>query len=571
MLSVDRPIGWMGTSNEQESGVLYRSETTMGAPTATPSRPVTHRRRRRRLRVTRRGWVVFTMGPALALAAVIWPQLAAPEVSLMGVDDGEVYGADTVPTDFTLSFDRPVEAVRVTLNGRALTVEGTDHNALVPLGDLGHGEYSLAVEVDRGSLAPTVRLERMFTVDATPPSVEILEPVEPVPPIDPMVVRVATDDPTAAATINGVAVAVGEDGLISHSFERPPGAPIVVRLTDRLGNVTESTLVVVLALPGSDGGPPIRGVHASGYTWTTPVLKDPIMEMIAAGLINTVEIDLKEEAGEIWYDTGVPLAHTIGAVTELWDLGDVVDELHALGVRVIGRLVVFRDPKLADYAVATGAMDLVVQTPEGAAYGQYGGYTNPFNRDVWEYNIAIAEEAARLGVDDILYDYVRRPDQFLETMQFPGQGDLSPEDAIVGFLAESLPRIHAAGARLGASVFGIAATRPDEIAQDIPRIATTVDYVAPMVYPSHWGPGEYGVPDPNSAPYDIAFRSLEDFQAQVAGTGATVMAWLQDFSLGVDYGPAEVKAQIQAAEDAGVVDFLLWDAAATYTRAALEP
>lgn len=489
----------------------------------------------------------------------------------MGVDDGEVYGADTVPTDFTLSFDRPVEAVRVTLNGRALTVEGTDHNALVPLGDLGHGEYSLAVEVDRGSLAPTVRLERMFTVDATPPSVEILEPVEPVPPIDPMVVRVATDDPTAAATINGVAVAVGEDGLISHSFERPPGAPIVVRLTDRLGNVTESTLVVVLALPGSDGGPPIRGVHASGYTWTTPVLKDPIMEMIAAGLINTVEIDLKEEAGEIWYDTGVPLAHTIGAVTELWDLGDVVDELHALGVRVIGRLVVFRDPKLADYAVATGAMDLVVQTPEGAAYGQYGGYTNPFNRDVWEYNIAIAEEAARLGVDDILYDYVRRPDQFLETMQFPGQGDLSPEDAIVGFLAESLPRIHAAGARLGASVFGIAATRPDEIAQDIPRIATTVDYVAPMVYPSHWGPGEYGVPDPNSAPYDIAFRSLEDFQAQVAGTGATVMAWLQDFSLGVDYGPAEVKAQIQAAEDAGVVDFLLWDAAATYTRAALEP
>jgi hypothetical protein len=190
---------------------------------------------------------------------------------------------------------------------------------------------------------------------------------------------------------------------------------------------------------------------------------------------------------------------------------------------------------------------------------------------VWEYNIAIAEEAAVLGVDDILYDYVRRPDQFLETMEFPGQGDLGPEDAIVGFLAESLPRVHAAGARLGASVFGIAATRPDEIAQDIPRMASTVDYVAPMVYPSHWGPGEYGVPDPNAAPYDIAFRSLEDFQAQVAGTGATVMAWLQDFSLGVDYGPAEVRAQIQAAEDAGVLDFLLWDAAATYTRAALEP
>ena len=543
----------------------------MGAATTTPSRPATRRRRLRRFRVTRRGWLVFTLVPLLAVAAVILPQLAKPEVSLAGVEDGEVYGLETAPTLLTLSFDRPVEAVNVTLNGNALPVEITDLTAAIPLGDLGDGAYALIAEVDRGSLAPTVRLDRSFTVDATPPSAQVLEPTGPVPPIDPMVVRVATDDPTATVTINGVAATIADDGVVSQSFDRPPEAPIVVRLTDQLGNVTETTVVVVLALPGTEGGPPIRGVHASGYTWTTPVLKGPIMEMIAAGLINTVEIDLKDEAGEVWYDTGVALAHTIGAVTELWDLSEVVDELHALGVRVIGRLVVFRDPKLADHAVATGAMDLVVQTPGGGAYGQYGGYTNPFNRDVWEYNIAIAEEAAILGVDDILYDYVRRPDQFLETMRFPGQGDHTPEDAIVGFLEESLPRVHAAGARLGASVFGIAATRPDEIAQDIPRMATTVDYVAPMVYPSHWGPGEYGVADPNSSPYDIAFRSLEDFQSQVAGTGATVMAWLQDFSLGVDYGPAEVQAQIQAAEDAGVLDFLLWDAAATYTRAALEP
>ena len=514
--------------------------------------------------------MVITLVPLLVGIALIWPQLAAPAVTLSGFEDGHVYGVDNVPKNLTITFDRPVEDVRITLNGDDLTVAVTDLTASVPLGDLGDGDYAVVAEVDRGALAPTVRVEGGFSVDATPPSAQVLEPTGPVPPVDPMVVRIATDDPLATATVNGVAVAV-ENGVVSHSFERPPEAPVVIRLSDGVGNFTESTVVVALALPGAEGGPPIRGVHASGYTWATPVLKDPIMEMISAGLINTVEIDLKDEAGEIWYDTEVSLAHTIGAVTELWDLAEVVDELHNLGVRVIGRLVVFRDPKLADYAVETGAMDLVVQNPEGGAYGQYGGFTNPFNAEVWEYNIAVAEEAARLGVDDILYDYVRRPDQFLETMRFPGQGDLSPEDAIIEFLAESLPRIHAAGARLGASVFGIAATRPDEIAQDIPRMATVVDYVAPMVYPSHWGPGEYGVADPNSAPYDIAFRSLEDFQSQVAGSGATVMAWLQDFSLGVDYGPAEVRAQIQAAEDAGVLDFLLWDAAATYTRAALEP
>jgi hypothetical protein len=293
------------------------------------------------------------------------------------------------------------------------------------------------------------------------------------------------------------------------------------------------------------------------------------MQMIADGLINTIEIDLKDENGEIWYDTEVALAHEIGAVNELWSLEEVVDELHALGVRVIGRLVVFRDPKLANHAVATGRTDLIVQNLDGTAYGQYGGFTNPFNAEVWEYNIALAEEAARMGIDDVLYDYVRRPDENIERMRFPGQGSAVPADTIVGFLEASLSRVRAAGARLGASVFGIAATRPDEIAQDIPRMAATVDYIAPMVYPSHWGPGEYGVDNPNASPYDITYRSLVDFQDQVGGTGASIVAWLQDFSLGVDYGPAEVKAQIDAAADAGVMDFLLWDAAATYTAAAL--
>ena len=542
----------------------------MGVPTATSTRHAGGRRKRRS-RITRRGWLVFTGLPLIVAALVVGPQLTSPEVSLAGVIDGETYGLDSAPTGLTLTFDRPVRDVIVTLNGDPVPVELTDLTAAVPLMNLSDGEYALVAQVDRGALAPTVRLERTFAIDATPPSAEILEPTGPVPPVEPMMIRVATDDPAAEATLDGVAATIGDDGVISQSFERPPEAPVVVRLTDSVGNVTETSVVVALALAGAEGGPPIRGVHASGYTWATPELKDPIMDMISAGLINTVEIDLKDEAGEIWYDTDVDLAHTIGAVTVLWDLAEVVDELQALGVRVIGRLVVFRDPKLANHAVATGAMDMVVQTPEGGAFGQYGGFTNPFHREVWEYNIAVAEEAARLGVDDILYDYVRRPDQYLETMRFPGQGDALPEDAILGFLEESLPRVRGAGARLGASVFGIAATRPDEVAQDIPRMAEIVDYVAPMVYPSHWGPGEYGVPDPNSAPYDIAFRSLEDFRIQVAGTEATVLAWLQDFSLGVDYGPAEVRAQIQAAEDAGVVDFLLWDAATTYTRAALEP
>jgi hypothetical protein len=328
---------------------------------------------------------------------------------------------------------------------------------------------------------------------------------------------------------------------------------------------------IPLALAGSPGQPPIRGVHASGWTWATPALKDPIMQMIEEGRINTVQIDLKDEGGDVWYDTDVQLAHDIGAVTVLWDLKQVIDELHDLDVRVIGRIVNFRDPRLAQYAVETNQMDWVVQTPDGGAYGKYGGFANPYDADVWEYNIALAEEAARLGIDDIMYDYVRRPDDYVENMRFPGQGGTPPEDAIVEFLRTSRERVHAAGSRLGAAVFGIAATRPDEIAQDIPRMAGEVDFLAPMVYPSHWGPGEYGVGDPNSEPYDIVFLSMSDFVDQLQGSEAELMTWVQDFSLGVDYGEAEVRAQIEASIEAGVDDFLLWDAATTYTASALDP
>jgi hypothetical protein len=100
-------------------------------------------------------------------------------------------------------------------------------------------------------------------------------------------------------------------------------------------------------------------------------------------------------------------------------------------------------------------------------------------------------------------------------------------------------------------------------------MAAELDYVAPMVYPSHWARGEYGVADPNADPRAIVQRSLVDFQRAVAGTGARVVPWLQDFSLGVPYGPAQVRAEIDAARSDDIDEFLLWDPEVTYTAAAL--
>jgi hypothetical protein len=360
-------------------------------------------------------------------------------------------------------------------------------------------------------------------------------------------------------------------GAFERRWDRAPLRPVHVRAIDALGNVNERYIDFVFALPGAEGHPPMRGVHVTAAAWATPSLREPILELIEAGRINTVQLDIKDEAGKVGYASSVPLAQQIGAIQAHYDLVSTIDFLHRKGVRVVGRIVNFRDPTLAKWALAHNHPELVVQSPDGTPYeSKYGGYTNFAHPTVRKYNIDLAAEAAFAGMDDILYDYVRRPDGPIEKMAFPGlQG--TPEDAIVGFLADSFVAMRRAGARLGASVFGIAATRPEQIAQDIPRMARHLDYVAPMLYPSHWARGEYNVANPNRQPYDIVRRSLADFNVAVAGTDVQVVPWLQDFSLGGFYGPQEVRAQLRAAADAGNPGFLLWNARSTYTAGALEP
>ena len=142
---------------------------------------------------------------------------------------------------------------------------------------------------------------------------------------------------------------------------------------------------------------------------------------------------------------------------------------------------------------------------------------------------------------------MRRPEGPLETMQFTGL-DTAPDVSIARFVADTDARWRPTGAHLGVSVFGISATRPEPTGQDIKLLAPHVDYVSPMVYPSHWGSGEYGVADPVRQPADIVARSVADFERLVAAGGTAVVPWLQDFSSGdVDLRPGRGAAQIDAA------------------------
>jgi hypothetical protein len=155
-------------------------------------------------------------------------------------------------------------------------------------------------------------------------------------------------------------------------------------------------------------------------------------------------------------------------------------------------------------------------------------------------------------------------------MVFPGLTG-GVDEAIAAFLAKGQEILRPFKTLQGASVFGIAATRPNEVGQNVAAIAAHTDYVAPMLYPSHWNKGEYGVADPNRQPYDIVKASLADFVAEVAPSGRAVAPWLQDFDDGVPYGVPEVQAQIEAAKELGVDSWLLWNPDTRYTEQALSP
>ena len=472
-----------------------------------------------------------------------------------GVEALEVRATVTPP-------ERAAEA-RVRLDGTDVTDRAQVDGGTVVLrpGTLPEGEHRVEVAIDRRFPMGDATASLAFTVDTAPPPVELAATVESAP-LDQPVSFTGSTEPGASVTADGAEVAVGEDGAFTIELAAPPIGALQVVAADAAGNTATAEARVKVELPET------RSVHISTYGWASAQLREPVLDLLDRGIINAVQLDLKDESGILGYDSQVPLARETGAAKAIWDLEEAVAEIHRRGGRVIGRVVAFRDPVLANWAWDNDRRDMVIQTSSGAMLGKYGGFTNFADDEVRQYNIAIAVEGAEAGVDDILYDYIRRPEGDVDSMRFPGiEG--TPEDEIVSFLAESQGPVRAERAIIGASVFGIAVHSPTQIAQDIPRMAAEADYIAPMVYPSLWNRGEFDVAHPEAQPYDIVYESMLAFLEAVAGTDAKIVPWLQDFSLALTYGPAEVAAQIRAAADAGIDEWIMWDPKVTYTVAGL--
>jgi hypothetical protein len=357
-----------------------------------------------------------------------------------------------------------------------------------------------------------------------------------------------TPEPGAADESDGLPAAV-----LAAPFAFPP-------ITDGVARMRTPTAV--------------RGLYLNAWAAGSQARLARLIDTAVRTEINSFVIDVKE-GGEISYRSQVPLARAIGAdQAYIRDVRGMLRRLRENGIYPIARIVVFRDPVLAQ-----ARPDWAVHHVDGGEWiDNYGHYwVDSYNRDVWDYNIAIAREAIELGFAEVQWDYVRFPDvpsSYMRTAHWPAQEGRSKAAAIREFLLYSRAQLRDYGVPVTADVFGLTVSVRNDmgIGQQWEKMVDATDVLLPMVYPSHFARGSYGIAEPNAQPYETVLRAMQHAVNRTRGVAnaAGIRPWLQDFTLGQPrYGAEHVRAQIDAVYDAGLTEWILWHPGSNYTVAAL--
>ena len=332
-----------------------------------------------------------------------------------------------------------------------------------------------------------------------------------------------------------------------------------------------------------------QAIYLTQWSAASVTQIERLVILARARRVNAVVIDIKDATGYVAFDTSVPDVRRYGARRiSIRKIERLVQRLHAEGLYVIARIVVFEDPRLA-----VARPDLAVHRLSQMEPGKESmtsstlwldrrglAWIDPASRDAWDYNIAIARDAASRGFDEINFDYIRFPsDGDLRDMYFPRWDGVQDRHEVIGdffaCLRRSLPDV-----MISADLFGLATVDNSDlgIGQIIEDAFRYFDYVCPMVYPSHFARGFLGEPNPASSPFKVVFYSMKSahkrLQALPGGlqNRARLRPWLQDFDIGADYDVDMVKAQIEAVREAlaeQYVGFMVWNPLNRYTAEAL--
>lgn len=316
----------------------------------------------------------------------------------------------------------------------------------------------------------------------------------------------------------------------------------------------------------------VRGIYVNAQAAGDPTRLGALLDLADGSAVNTFAIDVKER-GEVSYASGVPLVGEVASGRDyIGNLPELLGTLRDRSVYPIARIVCFRDAILAgakpEWAIRTTDGDVWLDPESNLPW------VDPYNREVWAYNIDLAREALAAGFAEVQWDYVRFPDvadSVAATMVFPAQMGRTPGEAIQDFIATSRSELADFQAPITADVFGRVITVKMEpvIGQDWDRLVRVTDVLLPIVYPALYPPGSFGVVDPNSEPYLIVRAAMDSAVVRLRRTNgaiATIRPWLQGYSWGSTvYGPQQIGDQIRAVEDAGLEEWLLWNPESAYS------
>lgn len=329
----------------------------------------------------------------------------------------------------------------------------------------------------------------------------------------------------------------------------------------------------------------VKGIYISSYMAGSEQGMQNILSKVDQTEINAVVIDVKDDEGRITFTMeGAPTVTEIGATKRyIKDIKSLIRDLKSKGIYIIARIVAFRDPYLAEMKPEWSLRDA-----KGAVHRDNKGlaWVNPYKREVWDYLVEVGTEAARVGFDEIQFDYIRfATDSTMKNVVIEEADTLgrTRTEIITEFITYAYEQLTKQGVFVSADVFGAiigSDQDSDSVGQIYEDMAENLDYICPMIYPSHYGNGNFGIEHPDKQPYDTILAALQGSKENLLKNKeegkkqAIVRPWLQDFTATylkdhIKYGPEEVRAEIQAVYDAGYDEWILWSASNKYTWDAL--
>jgi len=313
-----------------------------------------------------------------------------------------------------------------------------------------------------------------------------------------------------------------------------------------------------------------KAIYMTAYTAGWKERRNELIDLIEKSELNAVVIDMKDSTGKIFFDSDVVMANEIGAEDiRIPDLQDLLSELSEKNIYTIARFAIFQDPQLAE-----NRNEYALKRTGGGLWRDWKGlaWVDSTSRDVWKYNLDLIKDAVELGFDEINFDYIRFPsDGKLDEIVYPFYDKTKKKtDAMKEFFEYVDTELSGYPLYTSVDLFGMVMVRDDGlgIGQRFQDAAAHFDYIAPMVYPSHYPAGFQGYANPADYPYEIVKYSLDQAANDIVGQRAEFRPWLQDFDLGAVYTADMVRKQIQATYDGGAKSWFMWNASNRYTHEA---